>query len=149
MKLPPLPRLRPKQRHGRRFWRTDDMMELLSLYHGSTKEAYPRSWQYRTLIAVHREQHSASPYGKGYPYDWKCIKKEKDINGEWTGRWLPDSGVAIKREVLEYTVSGRLPLSALQLAAEGIRMMERRIWATFVAERRVRRREIFLLQAAE
>lgn len=128
MALPPPPYLRPKQRHGRRFWRTDDMMELLSLYWGSTKEAYPKSWQYRTLIAVHREQQTHNAYRRGYGPDWKA---------------------SIKREVLEYTTSGRLPLDALRLAAKGIRMMERRMWATSVAERRVLQKPVYILEAAE
>lgn len=146
MRMPLAPRYCVQQRYLNRFWRTEDMLEILSIYYGIAAEAYPRTWHYRTLIAVHRAQHSTNAYGKGYGPDWKCIKKEKDSDGEWTGRWLQDNGIAIKHEVLEYAKKGRLPLSALEFAAKHIREAELRAW---VIKRAQAMADASLLLAAE
>ncbi|MDP3646272.1 MAG: hypothetical protein Q8R25_04245, partial [bacterium] len=70
-------------------------------------------------------------YRKGYGADWKCLRKSvKD------GKvcWVPDKGISVKSEVVSYTVSGKLPFTALRRAAELIRQSEMQV----VVARRVR-----------
>jgi len=107
MRLPPQPKMVDRVRHSGRFWCVADMLEMLSIYHGCTEQTFPQTWRYRTLIAVHRAQHSNRPYGRGYGPDWKHH---------------------IKNEVVTYTLEGRLPLFALMIASEQIRAAEREMW---------------------
>jgi hypothetical protein len=106
---------------------------------------YPRTWQYRTLIVIHRDQTSTNMYGKGYGPDWKCIKKEKDADGVWTGRWLRDNGFAIKDDLIDYTAKGRLPLRALQLAAGELRRVQMAMWVNARMKRLVEKQKAKVL----
>lgn len=83
------------------------MMEVLSIHHGSVAARFPKTWRYRTLIAVHRAQNSVIMHRKGYGPDWK-----EEIRGE----------------LLRYLELGRLPLQALQLAGDWLREAERKNW---------------------
>lgn len=147
MALPPQPPLKARQRYAGRFWNTDEIMESLALYYGVSPEVYPRTLGYRVLIAVHREQNSTKTHGKGYGADWKCLKAERDKNGVMTGRFVPDTGFPIKRDVLEYARLGKIPLNALQRAAASIREVEQKVWIEEMAARR--RSHIPLRIAAE
>jgi hypothetical protein len=140
MRLPAHPKYLPKQRHVGRFWDTNEMMEILSIYHGSTAQNYPHTWSYRTLIAVHRAQQISNALRKGYGPDWKCLSKEKDRNGAPTGRWIQEKGLSIKAEVLEYSHRGRLPLGALQLAAAQLREVEFKLWINSHVEQELKKR---------
>lgn len=108
MSLPPPPKHLPKQRHAGRFWNTDDVMELLSTYHGSPAVEYPKTWQYRTLVTLHRELNTAVAHRKGYGPDWKA---------------------EIKGPLLEYVRQGKIPFQALAFAATHIRGLELKLWA--------------------
>ncbi len=132
MRMPALPTLRPLQRYAGRFWNTTQMMELLSIYYGAPAGAYPRTWQYRTLIAIHREKNSQSAYRKGYGPDWKSLVKVERDGKTW---WVPDKGFAIKDDVTEYGMQGKVPLTALQTAAAHIRKVEYAVWVSRQIER--------------
>ena len=114
MELPPEPLFLEKQRYVSRFWDTADMLEALSIYYGSTWAQYPRTWKYRTLIAVHREQYSDRFSRKGYGPDWR-----EDV----------------KPDVIEYTKAGKLPLTALRRGAEFIRQADQIAWTLSRAKR--------------
>jgi hypothetical protein len=123
MRLPPPPTLLRKQRYDRRNWLTSPMMEILSIHYGTVPEqGYPKSWQYRTLILVHRHQHLHHAYRKRYGSDWK---------------------EEIKPDLVAYTAQGRLPLDALKLGAEALREVERALWvktrAAYLAKKYSRR----------
>lgn len=122
MKIPKAPKLLEKQRTSGRFFETSEMMDILSVYYGCRNQLYARTWQYRTLIAVHREQGAKSTLRKAYGADWKGLRKYVDINGN--ARWTEEGCICIKRDVIEYTQSGKLPLIALQRGAEFIRTEE-------------------------
>ena len=107
MPLPPAPLLRLQQRFDYRFWPTHDMMEILSVWYGSKKERYPKTWQYRTLISVHRVQYTQVAVRYGYGKDWKH---------------------EIKQSLQRYVADGRLPFIALKIASEKIREAEMRAW---------------------
>ena len=121
MRLPPPPVMLKKQRFDRRFWRTDAMLEVLSVHYGALPEQFSRTWQYRTIIMVHRQQHTHHAYRKRYGSDWK-----------------PE----IKPDVVEYTRRGRLPLDSLRLAADALRAVEREVWiktrAAHIAHKRLK-----------
>lgn len=120
MSLPPLPKQLPKQRHAGRFWNTDDVMELLSIYHGTRTAEYQKTWQYRTLITLHRELNSAAGHRKGYGPDWKY---------------------EIKGTLLEYVRQGKIPFQALAFAATHIRELELKAWADTRIQRLQKKRE--------
>jgi hypothetical protein len=124
MQFAPKPHHLLLQRYAHRFWNTANMMEILSIHHGNPQSLYPRTWQWRTLIAVHRQQNTASAYRKGYGPDWK---------GE------------IKGDLLEYAKSGKLPFQALELGAQWLREAERKVWI----ERQTDEQTISTLRAAE
>lgn len=107
LRFPPVPVHKTKQRYANRFWGTDTVVELLALHYGCNAKANPKSWQYRMLIAVHRDVHSTSAYRLGYGPDWK---------GE------------IKPDLLEYGKQGRLPGPALAFATPHVRDMERQAY---------------------
>lgn len=121
MRFPPLPPLSTKQRTAGRFFETSEMMDILSVYYGMRNPIYPQSWQYRTLIAVHRAQGMKGTLRHAYGADWKGRRRYMK-NGVPT--WTEEGCISIKRDVLEYTQSGRLPLIALERGAELIRAEE-------------------------
>jgi len=98
-------------------------MEILSIYHGATAAVYPKSWQYRTLITVHRELNSVIAHRKGYGPDWK-----HEIRGV----------------LLEYLSQGKIPFQTLSFAATHLRALELRVWA----DKRAGTRQIKLASAA-
>lgn len=108
MRLPSEPVYLRVQRHSGRFWNTNEMLHALAMYFGFTCESYPSTWQYRALVAIHRDQHSVSVYRRGYGPDWRA---------------------EIRPDLLEYTQSGRLPLAGLVRAAALIRQAELVAWA--------------------
>ncbi len=132
MRLPPPPTMLRKQRYDRRNFLTEPMMHVLSLYWGVVPEqGYSKSWQYRTLILVHRHQHLHHAYRKRYGSDWKH---------------------EIKPDLLEYIRQGRLPLDALRLGAQALREAERALWvktrAAYLAKK-IPQRPRLILEAAE
>ncbi len=123
MRFPPSPPLREKQRTAGRFFETSEMMDVLSVYYGMRNPVYSRSWQYRTLIAVHRAQGMKGALRHAYGADWKGRRRYVK-NG--IPCWTEEGCISIKRDVLEYTLCGRLPLIALERGAELIRAEEMR-----------------------
>lgn len=107
MDTPSAPRMRPKQRYAGRFWDTESLMEIMSIYHGTSGGQYNRTRHYRTLISIHREQNNTHAYRKGYGPDWKA---------------------EIKPDLLEYMEQGRLPFTTLKFAAEFVRQAELKAW---------------------
>ena len=77
-----------RHRFSGRSWDPHEILEILSIYHGSTREQFPRTWQYRTLIGVHREKYSDQYTKKGYGPDWKADIKE-DIQDFMSRGMLP------------------------------------------------------------
>jgi len=138
MLIPSPPMFLPKQRYAGRFWDTDDVMELLSIYYGARRAIYPVTWQYRTLISIQRAQDATNAYRKGYGPDWKSLKK-KEVGG--VVHWVPDNGFAIKSDLLEYGRQGRVPFKALQLAAVEIRKVEFERWVASRIEHRADERQ--------
>lgn len=108
MRLPNEPVFLRVQRHSGRFWKTDEMLHVLAMYFGFTCKNYPCTWQYRALIAIHRDQHSVSMYRRGYGRDWHA---------------------EIRPDLVEYTQRGKLPLAGLTRAAALIRQAELVAWA--------------------
>jgi hypothetical protein len=94
--------------HAGRFWNTGEMVDVLSIHYGATPARYKKSWLFRTLIAIYREQYLQRAYGKGYGKDWQ---------------------EHIKPDLLEYTKEGRMPLVALRRAADFIRQADMLAWA--------------------
>ncbi|MDE1924797.1 MAG: hypothetical protein KGH79_01275 [Patescibacteria group bacterium] len=146
MRIPSSPKFLPKQVYARRRFSTADMMEILSIYHGAVAEMYPRTWQYRTLIIIHRDQNSTNgnSNSKGYSPDWKSLKKKK-VDGK--ERWMQDGGYAIKHDVIEYAQKGRLPLRVLQLAASELCRVQMALWVNARVRRHVQRQKQWLLAA--
>src|SRR3989338_7106338 len=106
MLIPSPPMFLPKQRYAGRFWDTDDVMELLSIYYGARRAIYPVTWQYRTLISIQRAQDATNAYRKGYGPDWKSLKK-KEVGG--VVHWVPDNGFAIKATCSSMAGRGESP----------------------------------------
>lgn len=96
-----------RHRFSGRFWDPYEILELLSIYYGSTCDQFPRTWQYRTLIGIHREKYSDRYTRKGYGPDWK-----EDI----------------KDDVQAFMSRGQLPTIALRRGAESIRQAEQTAW---------------------
>ncbi len=122
--MPPQPTYRLLQRHNGRFFKTLEMMELLSVYYGARREKYPHTWWYRTLIAAHREEYNQIAVRVGYGKDWKREVKNSIIRGE---------------------AEGKLTVVAKKRAAEHIRRAELDEWQ-IVAFVLTHREEIFKLQ---
>lgn len=127
MFFPPAPTLVPQQRFAGRFWDMTDLMEVLGVYHGSTAVVYPYTWQYRTLIAVHRAIYNTLPYRKGWGKDWKAD---------------------IKKDMVAYLKTGTLPVLAMPYAAERVREAEFLRWA-YSRAKRLERASAPTLLAAE
>ncbi len=144
MRMPSAPMFRPMQRHAGRFWDTAEVMELLSVYYGATSATYPITWQYRTLIAIHRANDITNAYRKGYGPDWKCLKKH-EVKGKV--QWIKDAGFSIKDDLLEYGRQGRIPFQALQLAAVEIRKVEFERWVNLMVEKHKQGQEILPVAA--
>ena len=117
-----VPLLLPKQKCGDRYWNTADMLDVLSVYYGISQILYRGTWRYRALIAVHRHQYSVNMYGKGYGKDWKA---------------------EIKKDILEYTKNGRLPMVALKFESAQIREADLQMWRESYAQRRANQEGIF------
>lgn len=147
MRMPSPPKFCPHQRYAGRFWDTSDVMELLSMYYGATTQVYPKTWQYRTLIAIHRANDISNAYRKGYGPDWKCLTKN-EVDGKVQWIKVKNSGFAIKDDLLEYLGQGRVPFQALQIAAAEIRKVEFATWVTARVERNAPGQKT-ALQAAE
>ena len=125
--------MRKKQKYDNRFFETDKVMQVLSVYYGVVsvdehlgiaRARYPYSWQKRTLIRVHRCEYSRTPYGLGYGFDWKGRKTVIRANGkkeELTSR-------AIKTDLIEYLQEDRVPGYAMKVAAEQLRFAETVRW---------------------
>jgi hypothetical protein len=122
MKIPAHVALQRLQRIDGRFFEIHELMVVLAIYYGTYRSYYRRTWQIRTLIATHREQHHGRAYSKGYGLDWKCLRwDETGVGGR---RQVPDRGVSIKREVLEYAKVGKLPFKPGQRGAALVREYE-------------------------
>ncbi len=130
MKLPSDPVYLSVQRHSGRFWNTNEMLHVLAMYFGFTCESYPSTWQYRALVAIHRDQHSVSVYRRGYGPDWHA---------------------EIRPDLLEYMQNGRLPLAGLVRAAALIRQAELVTWALALRQHAARptHRSVVLHEAAK
>lgn len=131
--------MKKKQKFDNRLFDVDEAMEVLSIYYGVITIAecvgrepsrYPKSWQMRTLIRVHRTEYSSSPYGLGYGYDWKGEKIV--IQPDGSKKLLTSH--AIKKDLLEYVHEGRIPGYAMKIAAEHIRFAATIAWMMHRAE---------------
>jgi hypothetical protein len=102
------------------------MLEILSIYYGQAPGPYPKTWQYRTLIAAFRAQQSSNMLRKAYGPDWKSLKRQV-VNGKV--HYVVEGGFSLKNDVLQYLTKGRLPQEARKFAVERLREVELRIWA--------------------
>ncbi len=78
----------------------------IALRHEISISSTCRTWQVRAIIAAHRDNNSAAMFGKGYGPDWKGY---------------------IKRDVVGYLESGKLPYVVDKMAA--LYLVERQIAA--------------------
>jgi len=128
-----------KQRYDNRFFDVAEVMEVLSICYGimtlaqyTNPEArpYPRTWQLRTLIRVHRTEYSSNPYGLGYGPDWKGEK----ILIQPDGSKKVFTSHAIKKDLIGYQKQGRIPGYAMKVAAEQIRFAATVAWMAYRAQ---------------
>ncbi len=117
-----------RHRFSGRSWDPHEILEILSIYHGSTREQFPRTWQYRTLIGVHREKYSDQYTKKGYGPDWKAD---------------------IKEDIQDFMSRGMLPMIVLRRGAETIRQAEQTAWMMARAKKSLKNTKHLALVAAK
>jgi hypothetical protein len=91
-----------------RFWDMQAMISALSVHYRMSSAIYPRSWIFRTLVSVYREQYQVTRYARcAYGKDWKG---------------------GIKDDLLEYTGQGRLPMVGLEIGSRYVGKAEMERW---------------------
>jgi len=117
-----------KHRFSGRSWDPYEILDILSIYHGSTQHQFPRTWQFRTLIGVHREKYSDRYTRKGYGPDWKAD---------------------IKDDIQAFMTRGMLPTIALRRGAQAIRQAEQTVWMMARVKKSLEDKKPLVQEAAE